>query len=188
MGWNGNEEAMREHLEALRNHPPRMKPKKKKHKKKSWVYCIKCVIRVRDKSLFICPRCGTELREGSPRTVAGVLTRKRGGKKRCKSLGNQYADYLASAEWKLIRSRVLDRDGHECQGCDMRAVVVHHMSYDNKTLAGDNDSMLVSLCNGCHQEIEFDIINGVPVKNGLARANQKLFDKMASKKMSRIGA
>jgi hypothetical protein len=66
-----------------------------------------------------------------------------------------HADYLKTPLWKRIRKRILKRDNNICQLCGNRASVVHHRSYDNDVLLGTNDNHLISLCNECHEKIEF---------------------------------
>ncbi|SAL06722.1 hypothetical protein AWB78_08211 [Caballeronia calidae] len=69
---------------------------------------------------------------------------------------SSYANYLSRALWKKIKKRVLVRDDHTCQRCFGSASVVHHRSYSEAVLKGEDDSQLASLCEGCHHVIEFD--------------------------------
>ncbi len=148
---------------------------RKKHPR---YYCINCLRKFHWKQLPTdesCPYCKTPLRGNTPRIVAQIVTRllhNRGLKKPKKR--DDYAEYLQSPLWKLIRERVLIRDDWECQMCGKQADVVHHKSYKPEVLAGKKDSELVSLCFGCHNDIEFTMVDGKPVKNGLRKANQKL--------------
>lgn len=64
--------------------------------------------------------------------------------------------YLRSELWQAIRNRVLTRDNHRCGVCRGRAVVVHHKAYKVTVLAGDEDHYLLSLCDDCHHDVEFD--------------------------------
>lgn len=62
----------------------------------------------------------------------------------------EYHDYLESRAWRQKRARVLERDGHLCQGClDAVATDIHHMTYDR--LFNELLCDLVSLCPDCHQ-------------------------------------
>lgn len=71
------------------------------------------------------------------------------------SNGFDYTLYLRTPLWKRIRGRVLARDQDTCLRCDGQANEVHHKSYDDAVLRGDDDSQLVSLCSGCHHVVEF---------------------------------
>jgi hypothetical protein len=65
---------------------------------------------------------------------------------------HMYNDYLASAEWRMRRQRVLERDGHMCQGCLTRkATQVHHLSYAHVTREPLFE--LISICDACHTNI-----------------------------------
>lgn len=67
-----------------------------------------------------------------------------------------YKDYLRSSLWKEIRMRVLERDVFKCQICDGNATQVHHSRYHKRDLTGKNIKFLHSLCEDCHENIEFD--------------------------------
>jgi 5-methylcytosine-specific restriction endonuclease McrA len=47
--------------------------------------------------------------------------------------------------WDATRARILDRDGHRCQGCGQPATQVHHAHPGD-----ESDAYLVSLCPACH--------------------------------------
>lgn len=66
-----------------------------------------------------------------------------------------HKDYLKSPFWFLIRSTVLYRDNFKCI-CGDKATCVHHIDYEVDTLYGKNLEKLVSLCESCHEKIEFD--------------------------------
>jgi hypothetical protein len=66
-----------------------------------------------------------------------------------------YADYLKSPLWRKIKRRVLKRDGNSCRRCGAKAKRVHHRSYDDEVLAGNDDEQLSSICEGCHNFIHF---------------------------------
>ena len=93
-----------------------------------------------------------------------------------------YAAYLKSQLWWTIRARVLKRDGNRCQACPNRARIVHHKSYAKDVMDGRNDAELVSLCHACHEDIELDFVDGcpMPIKADLARANEKLTEKISA--------
>jgi hypothetical protein len=78
--------------------------------------------------------------------------------------------YLKSDLWKEIRRRVMDRDGRRCVRCRASADTVHHKSYSQEVLDGQNDSEMISLCNRCHRFIEFK--SGQKVT--LQEANERL--------------
>ena len=62
----------------------------------------------------------------------------------------EYHAYIDSYAWQEKRARVLDRDGHLCQGClEAIATDIHHMTYDR--LFNELLCDLVSLCPACHQ-------------------------------------
>ena len=91
-----------------------------------------------------------------------------------------YREYLSSDLWRVIRSRVLARDLHECQACGAKAQCVHHRSYGRDVKRGDNDAELASLCNGCHTFIHFDGDR----KMTLVEANRRLDDRVRSRVIS----
>jgi len=67
-----------------------------------------------------------------------------------------YADYLLSELWIGIRARVMDRDHGVCRVCARKAVSVHHITYEQKVMRGEDLSQLIAICRGCHKRIEFD--------------------------------
>ncbi|HSW15063.1 MAG TPA: hypothetical protein VLI06_19605 [Solimonas sp.] len=67
-----------------------------------------------------------------------------------------HSEYLRSPLWRRIRRRVMKRDSSQCQLCLRRADVVHHISYEYQVIVGKRDDDLVSLCNACHEALEFD--------------------------------
>lgn len=74
----------------------------------------------------------------------------------------EYADYEAywvSRFWKRIRLRILKRDCRLCLKCGGRAGQVHHRTYTVDVMKGENDSQLVSVCDGCHAVIHRDDFN-----------------------------
>lgn len=80
-----------------------------------------------------------------------------------------YREYLASPDWRAIRDSRL-RDFPRCLLCEKPACQVHHMDYGYPTLLGLIPALLVSLCDSCHECIEF--ADGH--KRDLAAANSEL--------------
>ncbi len=62
-----------------------------------------------------------------------------------------FGSYYDSEEWKITRSRILERDDNTCQACGENAECVHHLLYER--LGRENDLDLISLCSSCHFEI-----------------------------------
>ncbi len=85
-----------------------------------------------------------------------------------------YKDYLKSPLWSSIRLRVLNRDGRKCKLCGCRANLVHHQRYSPGTLKGDSIKDLLSLCQPCHKEHEFDEsgrkVDALQVRHSVNRA------------------
>mgnify|MGYP003501950963 CR=1 FL=1 len=81
-----------------------------------------------------------------------------------------YAAYLASDDWKAIRAKKLDKHPH-CRLCATHATQVHHTDYSHEVLLGLENGLLVSLCERCHEAIEF--FPG-KVKRTLPQANDEL--------------
>ena len=67
---------------------------------------------------------------------------------------SNYAAYLKSPLWDGIRASVLARNPC-CFVCEQPASQVHHTCYRRSDLTGKDMRRLVSLCAGCHHEIEF---------------------------------
>jgi len=68
-----------------------------------------------------------------------------------------YFDYLNSTLWRRIRNRVFKRDSHSCRKCGIaKADSVHHTDYSLSTLRGESIDELYSVCEPCHEELEFD--------------------------------
>ena len=65
-----------------------------------------------------------------------------------------YRAYLASALWKSIRQRVIDRDEGKCVRCGKPATQAHHRAYDPATLRGDDINSLSAVCGRCHTKAE----------------------------------
>ncbi len=123
-------------------------------------YCFSCLKtfthRQRVSEQDACPACGGDVRTcKSKRTRAATVTRL----KRLRGLKPQtpgrpqtdYEQYLASEQWKNIRSRVLFRDKLKCRDCGKRATQVHHLSYAEEVMDGRDDTQLISICRQCHE-------------------------------------
>ncbi len=67
-----------------------------------------------------------------------------------------YADYLQSPVWFIIRNIVLYRDNFTLTVCRAPATEVHHISYEIDVLYGKELDPIVSVCERCHRRIEFD--------------------------------
>lgn len=68
-----------------------------------------------------------------------------------------YNEYLESALWARIRTKVLNSSGGKCRLCREPAVIVHHRNYKFLTMKGVTwRKSLIPLCNKCHYILEFD--------------------------------
>ena len=81
-----------------------------------------------------------------------------------------YAEYLKSDDWARVRAEKLRRF-RDCLLCGKPANQVHHMDYSHEVLLGLRPQLLVTLCEGCHERIEF--AEG-RVKRSLSDANTEL--------------
>jgi 5-methylcytosine-specific restriction endonuclease McrA len=62
-----------------------------------------------------------------------------------------YEDYLQSPQWKALRNRALERDGHRCRICNRHYTLqVHHRRYAERWGAETVDD-LTTLCDDCHE-------------------------------------
>jgi len=72
-----------------------------------------------------------------------------------------YNAYLRSDDWAKIRTEVLRRDQHICQGCRKRkATQVHHLSYQH--IESPFLFELISLCDVCHKRLHGESQNVRP--------------------------
>ncbi len=69
---------------------------------------------------------------------------------------DNYSTYLRRKLWRTIRNRIWERDGKICCRCGGAADAVHHRSYEDDVMLGNDDSQLASICEGCHTVIHFD--------------------------------
>lgn len=67
-----------------------------------------------------------------------------------------YRAYLQSDAWSVIRTKVLERDGYGCHCCGKEATEVHHRSYSDAVMRGDDLLQLISLCTSCHHHIHWN--------------------------------
>lgn len=88
-------------------------------------------------------------------------------------LGLPYCEYLKTDEWQNIRSEILTKDS-SCLVCGHSASQVHHTDYEWDTLLGLCHAALISLCDRCHKDIEFDGTR----KRTLDEANDTLLNKL----------
>ena len=61
-----------------------------------------------------------------------------------------YQEYLETPEWKSLRNKALERDGHRCRVCNSdRQLDVHHRTYQR--CRNENVEDLTTLCRPCHE-------------------------------------
>lgn len=66
------------------------------------------------------------------------------------------ADYRKTKLWKEIRQRILERDQHLCRRCGGSAPdTVHHITYADAVILGQDDEKLVAICGGCHNIVHY---------------------------------
>lgn len=70
-----------------------------------------------------------------------------------------YNKYLESELWKAIRLRVMSAKP-DCELCGRPSELVHHQSYSQEALRGEETCYLVSCCRKCHRIIHFDDSGG----------------------------
>lgn len=108
-------------------------------------------------------------------------------------MNREYLDYLASAQWRAMRQRVLIRDKYACVRCGhvSRNNDVHHKTYARFKRELTKD--LETLCRDCHERLHDQLRrkgmaiprtdDAAPVKSAaLARKNVKLERKLAEAK------
>lgn len=63
-----------------------------------------------------------------------------------------YNEYLHSAEWRIKRQDILERDEFACSICESKEnLQVHHVTYDN--VGKEQHHELLTLCKSCHTKI-----------------------------------
>lgn len=67
-----------------------------------------------------------------------------------------YDEYRASYLWRKIKKPIFAQYEGKCFRCGGPATYVHHRSYREAVLEGDDDDQLRPLCAGCHHIVEFD--------------------------------
>jgi hypothetical protein len=71
-----------------------------------------------------------------------------------------YSDKLKDPRWQKERLEIMQRDEFRCRCCgDTETMLsIHHIRYITKKDPWDYDnSMLMTVCNDCHKEIEYFI-------------------------------
>ena len=90
--------------------------------------------------------------------------------KKRKAKKDQYSDYLKSPLWRRIKELVWIEKGSNCWICGGGASVIHHQSYDEKTMNGDDREKLYPLCDRCHASVHFDDVRGkLPLREAFAK-------------------
>lgn len=84
----------------------------------------------------------------------------------------EYANYLASNEWKARRIRRLMMDRCTCQICGEDGENVHHISYKN--LGNETMDDLVTLCKTCHWK-QHRLINKINKKQYIQIDSKKYY-------------
>ena len=65
-----------------------------------------------------------------------------------------YEDHIDSPEWRKVRKKVLERDGHRCTVCGKNINLhVHHLSYKHLGYEMEFMDDLTTLCRDCHGDI-----------------------------------
>jgi hypothetical protein len=67
-----------------------------------------------------------------------------------------YADYRESDLWKDIRRRVYKFRGRNCVLCGDKSKAIHHHSYAEPVLRGEDIHPMYPMCDKCHKKIEYD--------------------------------
>lgn len=69
--------------------------------------------------------------------------------KNCADGPEKYQLYLASREWGLLREKVIERAGGQCERCILNPIYsIHHLTYARKYQEAIED--LQGLCDRCH--------------------------------------
>lgn len=96
-----------------------------------------------------------------------------------------YADYLKSALWVSIRSRVYEAKGRVCLECkEAPATEIHHRRYDEDTLRGLTLNYLVPICDPCHERIH-NINRAARLKQAQAKRTSNKQERKVERKKQR---
>jgi 5-methylcytosine-specific restriction endonuclease McrA len=101
-----------------------------------------------------CAVCGIEMRR-RPNEAAIEFTRRTTCSPHCRATrGNltRHVTFVYASpyppDWRQIRARIRERDGHRCLLCDaVRFLHVHHIDYQPVNC---DDTNLITLCRNCH--------------------------------------
>lgn len=64
-------------------------------------------------------------------------------------MDKEYIEYLKTDQWKLIKSKVLERDNNRCNKCESTDKLhIHHKNYDS--IFNESLDDLITLCKVCH--------------------------------------
>lgn len=87
-------------------------------------------------------------------------------KRRCKSKNKrEYKKQLKDVRWRRLRQKVIDRDEGKCVLCwDTEKLHVHHMKYTGAVWEAPMKD-LITLCEGCHNELHRDIAKKIVPKS-----------------------
>lgn len=86
---------------------------------------------------------------------------------------SSYRDYLDSDLWREIKRKKLTKTvAVRCRIClRNNATTLHHTSYDQSVMTGEDLEPLVPICRWCHKAIEFD---GERKVERLAQVNRRM--------------
>lgn len=75
-------------------------------------------------------------------------------KKSIKKLrGKSYKKFINSGYWRMIRCKVIERDGFKCVKCSSKEnLQVHHLTYKNHFNEHNNLADMQTLCKFCHKK------------------------------------
>ena len=87
----------------------------------------------------------------------------------------QYSEgYYKTPLWARIRELVFIERGKYCWICGGGATLIHHQSYEEAVIRGEDRTKLYPLCNTCHRMVHFD-------KSGEKRKNwREYFDSLVT--------
>lgn len=67
--------------------------------------------------------------------------------------GKTYSEFLRSEYWKIIRKKILKRDGNKCRICGFeKNLQIHHDSYKHHFREHRHLKDLMVMCGKCHTE------------------------------------